>query len=177
MDEFMKKLNNYEKVGVPKGAGTDSSEMSLGMFLDDLRFGLQFLILGGAVTTTTMKVLIDGKGVVGAVDGGKGKAPRGRRSWTRVEEDALIQCLLGIMNDGWKADNGFKTGKSGIGWNSTSNTLDIIDETVWDAQRKADSGVKSLRYKSFPYYDSWLDIFGKDRATGEHAADPIQFKR
>ncbi|KAL8501368.1 hypothetical protein ACS0TY_020783 [Phlomoides rotata] len=117
--------------------------------------------------------VFDGKGVVGAVDGEKGKAPRGRRSCTRAEEDALIQCLLGIMNDGWKADNGFKTGKSGIGWNSTSNTLNIIDETVWDAQRKANSGVKSLRYKSFLYYDSWLDIFRKDRATGEHAADPV----
>ncbi|KAL8507880.1 hypothetical protein ACS0TY_018433 [Phlomoides rotata] len=162
------------------------------------------------------KVLMDGKGVVGDVHGEKGKAPRGRRSWTRAEEDALVQCLLGIVNDGWKADNGFKAGfqrelekgmrklipgtdilatphinskihvwkkeygtlsdllgKSGIGWNSTSNTLDIIDETVWDTQRKADASVKSLRYKSFPYYDSWLDIFGKDRATGENAADPV----
>ncbi|KAL8534383.1 hypothetical protein ACS0TY_010412 [Phlomoides rotata] len=159
---------------------------------------------------------MDGKGIVGGDDSEKGKAPRGCRSWTRVEEDALIQCLLGIVNDGWKVDNGFKASfqrelekgmrkllpgtdilatphinskihvwkkkygtlsdllsKSGIGWNSISNTLDIIGETVWDAQRKVDSGVKSLRYKSFPYYDSWLDIFGKDRATGEYAADPI----
>ncbi|KAL8457352.1 hypothetical protein ACS0TY_035274 [Phlomoides rotata] len=50
--------------------------------------------------------------------------------------------------------------KSGIGWNSTTNTIDVLDETVWDAQKK-------------PYYESWLDIFGKDRATREHAADPI----
>ncbi|KAL8470002.1 hypothetical protein ACS0TY_032755 [Phlomoides rotata] len=40
----------------------------------------------------------------------KGKVTRGRRSWTKVEEDALIQCLVGIVNDGWKADNGFKAG-------------------------------------------------------------------
>ncbi|KAL8548335.1 hypothetical protein ACS0TY_007601 [Phlomoides rotata] len=30
-----------------------------------------------------------------------------------------------------------------------------------------------MRYKSWPYYGHWLDIFGKDRATGEHAVDPI----
>ncbi|KAK4381928.1 hypothetical protein Sango_2919900 [Sesamum angolense] len=28
-----------------------------------------------------------------------------------------------------------------------------------------------LRYKSFPYYSSWCDIFGNDKATGEHAKD------
>ncbi|KAL8461845.1 hypothetical protein ACS0TY_033075 [Phlomoides rotata] len=80
------------------------------------------------------------------------------------------------LNDGWKADNGFKAGfqrelekgmrkllpgtdlvekphisskihvwkkeyrslsdllsKSGIGWNSTTQTIDVMDETVWTA--------------------------------------------
>ncbi|KAL8515186.1 hypothetical protein ACS0TY_014048 [Phlomoides rotata] len=41
-------------------------------------------------------------------DSGKGKALRGHRSWSRVEEDALIHCLTDIVNDGWKAENGFK---------------------------------------------------------------------
>ncbi|KAL8534768.1 hypothetical protein ACS0TY_010701 [Phlomoides rotata] len=146
----------------------------------------------------------------------KVKASRGRRSWTRAEEEALIQCLTTIVNEGWKADNGFKAGfqrelekgmrkllpstdisatphinskihvwkkeyglltdllsKSGIGWNSTTYTLDINDEAVWDAQRRVDPGVKGMRAKSWPYYESWVDIFGKDRATGEHAVDPI----
>ncbi|KAL8515213.1 hypothetical protein ACS0TY_014068 [Phlomoides rotata] len=40
----------------------------------------------------------------------KGKASRGRRSWSRVEEDSLIGCLIDIVNDGWKTDNGFKAG-------------------------------------------------------------------
>ncbi|KAL8518517.1 hypothetical protein ACS0TY_009764 [Phlomoides rotata] len=123
----------------------------------------------------------------------KGKTTRARRSWTRIEEDALIRYLLDIVSDGWKADNGFKAGfqrelekgmrkllpktdivatphinskihvwkkeyavlsdllsKSGIGWNSSTNTLDIVDEAVCQ----------------------WTDIFGKDRATGEGAADP-----
>ncbi|KAL8536394.1 hypothetical protein ACS0TY_011855 [Phlomoides rotata] len=45
-----------------------------------------------------------GNGVV------KGKAFRGRRSWSRVEEDALIHCLIDIVNDEWKTENGFKAG-------------------------------------------------------------------
>ncbi|PIN18793.1 hypothetical protein CDL12_08530 [Handroanthus impetiginosus] len=28
-----------------------------------------------------------------------------------------------------------------------------------------------MLYKSFPLYQSWCEIFGKDRATGEHAED------
>ncbi|KAL8550958.1 hypothetical protein ACS0TY_000149 [Phlomoides rotata] len=40
----------------------------------------------------------------------KKKSTRGRRSWSRVEEDALIHYLTDIVNDGWKVDNGFKAG-------------------------------------------------------------------
>ncbi|KAL8486585.1 hypothetical protein ACS0TY_023319 [Phlomoides rotata] len=115
----------------------------------------------------------------GGIEQEKFKSTRARRSWTMIEEDALIQCLLDIVSDGWKADNGFKAGfqrelekvmrkllpgtdiaatphinskihvwkkrvrssvsdllsNSGIGWNSSTNTLDIQDEFVWD-QRK-----------------------------------------
>ncbi|KAL8503744.1 hypothetical protein ACS0TY_022457 [Phlomoides rotata] len=46
----------------------------------------------------------------GNLDGGKGKATRGRCSWSKIEEDELIQCLYDIVSDGWKADNGFKAG-------------------------------------------------------------------
>ncbi|KAL8463379.1 hypothetical protein ACS0TY_034153 [Phlomoides rotata] len=146
----------------------------------------------------------------------KKKSTRGRRSWSRVEEDALIHCLTDIVNDGWKADNGFKAGflrelekgmrrnlpatdilanphinskihvwkkeysalsdllsKSGIGWNSTTSMIDVEDEGVWDACKRADPQVKGIRYKTWPYYSYWLEIFGKDRATGENAMDPI----
>ncbi|KAL8471340.1 hypothetical protein ACS0TY_028849 [Phlomoides rotata] len=40
----------------------------------------------------------------------KGKAVRARRSWSKFEEDALIHCITDIVNDGWKAKNGFKAG-------------------------------------------------------------------
>ncbi|KAL8521810.1 hypothetical protein ACS0TY_012103 [Phlomoides rotata] len=159
---------------------------------------------------------MDGNVGGGTQDVDKGKSTRGWRTWSKIEEDALVQCLTDIMNDGWKADNGFRCGfhrelekgmwklligtdivanphinskihvwkkeygalsdllsKSGISWNSTTNTIDVLDKTVWDAQKKIDPKVVSMRHKSWPYYESWLDIFGKDRATGEHAADPI----
>ncbi|KAL8501485.1 hypothetical protein ACS0TY_020855 [Phlomoides rotata] len=46
----------------------------------------------------------------GGVEPEKGKTTRVRRSWTKIEEDALIRYLLDIVSDGWKADNGFKAG-------------------------------------------------------------------
>ncbi|KAL8540983.1 hypothetical protein ACS0TY_002314 [Phlomoides rotata] len=65
----------------------------------------------------------------------------------------------------WKKEYGSLSdllSKSGIGWDSMTQTIDVIDETVWTAQKM-----------SFPYYEHWLNIFGKDRATGENVVDPI----
>ncbi|KAL8462396.1 hypothetical protein ACS0TY_033431 [Phlomoides rotata] len=140
----------------------------------------------------------------------KGKTSRGRRSWSTMEEDALIRCLTNIVNDGWKVENGFKGGfqrelekgmhrilpgidilvnpyinskihvckkeysalsdllsKSGIGWNSTTSMIEVEDEKVWDASRWG------IRFKTWPYYTQWLEIYGKDRATGENAVNPM----
>ncbi|KAL8543416.1 hypothetical protein ACS0TY_004088 [Phlomoides rotata] len=63
--------------------------------------------------------------------------------------------------------------KSEIGWNSTTYTLDIIDESVWDSHKWVDPHVKTMRHKSWPYHENWLDIFGKDRAIEKNAADPL----
>ncbi|KAL8466355.1 hypothetical protein ACS0TY_035454 [Phlomoides rotata] len=159
---------------------------------------------------------MDGSGSGGLGDGEKGKNVRSRRSWTKLEEDALVLCLIEIVNNGWKSDNGFRAGfqrelekemralipgtnllatphinskihqwkkdygslfdvlsKSGVGWNCTTHTLDVIDEGVWEAQNKADPHLKGMRFKSWSYYEQWQDIFGRDRATGEHAAAAI----
>ncbi|KAL8470142.1 hypothetical protein ACS0TY_032856 [Phlomoides rotata] len=148
---------------------------------------------------------MDGSRKSGLGDGEKGKTVRNQRSGSKLEEDALVLCLVEIVNNGWKADNGFKAGfprelekgmrallpgtdivanphinsmihvwkKNYIGWNWTTNTLDIIDEWVWESKKKADPHVKGMGFKSWPYYLQWQDIFGKDRATREHAADAI----
>ncbi|KAL8475712.1 hypothetical protein ACS0TY_028392 [Phlomoides rotata] len=144
------------------------------------------------------------------------KQVRGRRSWSRIEEDALIHCLIDVVNDGWKAENGFRAGfqrelergmkrkfpgtdiiatphinskihawkkeygtlsdllsKSGIGWNSTTSMIDVEDESVWEGCRRVNPNLKGFRHKTWPYYTQWIEIFGKDRATGENAVDPI----
>ncbi|KAL8476051.1 hypothetical protein ACS0TY_028645 [Phlomoides rotata] len=153
---------------------------------------------------------MDGSGNSGLGDGEKGKIVRNRRSWSKLEEDALVLYLVEIVNNGWKDDNGFKArfqrelekgmrallpgidiianphinskdygslfdalSKTGIGWNWSTNTLEIIDEWVWESKKKADPHVKGMRFKSWSYYLQWQDIFGKDRATREHTADAM----
>ncbi|KAL8516639.1 hypothetical protein ACS0TY_015051 [Phlomoides rotata] len=138
----------------------------------------------------------------------RAKVSRGHRSWSKIEEDALILCLTNIVLEGWKSENDFKAGfqrelekgmrkiipstdlvanphinskihvwkkeygalsdllsKSGIGWNSTTSMLEIEDEGVWESCKRADPYVKGLRYKTWPYFPQWVEIFGKDRAT------------
>ncbi|KAL8518827.1 hypothetical protein ACS0TY_009976 [Phlomoides rotata] len=146
----------------------------------------------------------------------KVKIVRGRRSWTKTEKDALIQCMTNIVSEGWKAENGLRAGfqrelergirkllpgsdiltmphinskihvwkkehgalsdllsKSGIGWNSTNSMIKIKDESVWESCKRADPHVKGVRFKTWPYYTHWIEIFGKDSTTGENAVDPI----
>ncbi|KAL8537101.1 hypothetical protein ACS0TY_012329 [Phlomoides rotata] len=143
------------------------------------------------------------------------KQVRGRRSWSRIEEDALIHYLIDVVNDGWKAENGFRAGfqrelergmkrkfpgtdivatphinskihvwkkeygtlsdllsKSGIGWNSTTSMIDVEDESCL-GRLTSDPNLKGFRHKTWLYYTQWIDAFGKDRATGENAVDPI----
>ncbi|KAL8505112.1 hypothetical protein ACS0TY_016353 [Phlomoides rotata] len=50
------------------------------------------------------------RGNVVAPNVDKGEVVRARRSWSKAEEDALIHCLIDIVNDGWKTKNGFKVG-------------------------------------------------------------------
>ena len=46
----------------------------------------------------------------------------------------------------------------------------ILTGISWSLQRDTDA--KHLRNKTFPYFDEWIQIFGKDRATGEFAEGP-----
>ncbi|KAL8549914.1 hypothetical protein ACS0TY_008666 [Phlomoides rotata] len=71
----------------------------------------------------------------------------------------------------WKKEYGALSdllSKSGIGWNSSTSMIEVADEEVWDSSRQV-----NVRFKSWSYYPQWLDIFGKDRATGESAVDQI----
>lgn len=58
--------------------------------------------------------------------------------------------------------------RSGIGWNDTDKMIDVKD-VDWNEYVKADPNARLMRHKSWPFYHDWCEIFGKDRATGEHA--------
>ncbi|KAH6793594.1 hypothetical protein C2S52_004071 [Perilla frutescens var. hirtella] len=74
----------------------------------------------------------------------------------------------------WKRDYGtilsILTGRTGVGWNDSTKMIDANDD-IWDAAIKVDKNARVMRYKSWPYYHDWCEIFGKDRATGEQAED------
>ncbi|KAG8363740.1 hypothetical protein BUALT_Bualt19G0053700 [Buddleja alternifolia] len=59
--------------------------------------------------------------------------------------------------------------RSGFGWNSTSNTITVSRDEVWDNYVKSDVNARTMRHKSWPLFDDWCEIFGKDRATRENA--------
>ncbi|KAL8519177.1 hypothetical protein ACS0TY_010202 [Phlomoides rotata] len=65
--------------------------------------------------------------------------------------------------------------KSGIGWNSTTSMIDVEDESVWEGCHRVSRFVK-LSIELNPYLALLYTMdrdFGKDRATGENAVDPI----
>ncbi|KAI8539112.1 hypothetical protein RHMOL_Rhmol09G0155700 [Rhododendron molle] len=63
---------------------------------------------------------------------------------------------------------------SGFGWNHTTNSIVVDDENVWKEYEKSNPKAKGLNGKSFPMYESWQFLFGRDRATGELAEDAAE---
>ncbi|PIN09418.1 hypothetical protein CDL12_18005 [Handroanthus impetiginosus] len=60
--------------------------------------------------------------------------------------------------------------RSRFGWNDSTNMI-VVEESIWEKHVKVDPNARTMHFKSFPFYLLWCDIFGKDRATGEHAQD------
>ncbi|KAL8523454.1 hypothetical protein ACS0TY_013420 [Phlomoides rotata] len=92
------------------------------------------------------------------------------------ETDIVANPHINLKIHVWKKEYGALSNllsKSGIGWNSTTSMIEIEDEGVWNSCRQADPHVKGLWYKTWLYYPHWIEIFGKDRTTGENAVDPI----
>ncbi|KAG8387766.1 hypothetical protein BUALT_Bualt02G0055400 [Buddleja alternifolia] len=112
--------------------------------------------------------------------GGPKKGVSTKRSWSQREEEVLISALKDIIAQGWKATMASRlvTSKSlnitcGIGWNDTTKMVEANDD-AWDGYVKTDSNARLMHYKSWPLYDDWVEIFGKDRATGEQAEDFVE---
>ncbi|KAL0401316.1 UNVERIFIED_CONTAM: hypothetical protein Slati_4161500 [Sesamum latifolium] len=58
-------------------------------------------------------------------------------------------------------------GKSGFGWDDSRCMITVDSQEVWDEYCKIDSSARTMRYKSWPFFSAWREIFGKDRAVGE----------
>ncbi|OMO86714.1 hypothetical protein COLO4_20957 [Corchorus olitorius] len=60
---------------------------------------------------------------------------------------------------------------SGLGWNEKDKCI-RRENDVWESWLQGHPQAKVIRGKTFPYLHEWGVIFGKDRATGEHAEGP-----
>ncbi|KAL1562982.1 hypothetical protein AAHA92_05494 [Salvia divinorum] len=48
------------------------------------------------------------------------------------------------------------------------------DNDQWEQIVKVDNNARYMRFKSWPMFDEWKDIFGKDRATGSAGQDLLE---
>ncbi|KAL8473855.1 hypothetical protein ACS0TY_030639 [Phlomoides rotata] len=65
----------------------------------------------------------------------------------------------------WKKHHGciqLALGETGCGFNTSTKILDLL---------RKDPTVSGMRYKLWPYYEDWLEVFGNDRAVGVPAED------
>ncbi|KAL8487191.1 hypothetical protein ACS0TY_023745 [Phlomoides rotata] len=130
-------------------------------------------------------------GVVGGQDGEKGKTTRGRRTWSKIEEDALIMCLTDIVNNSWKADNGFKPGfqrELEKGMRKRLPGIDLVAnphinskihvwkkeyESLFDLLSKSGIGWNCITNTIDVLDEEAWETQKRDRAIGEHAADAM----
>ncbi|KAL0401179.1 UNVERIFIED_CONTAM: hypothetical protein Slati_4147800 [Sesamum latifolium] len=101
-----------------------------------------------------------------------------RRAWSNHEEEVLINGLKSIVSSGWKCDNGFRNGYLTHLENFMARALpncEIKADPHITSKIQIDPNAKNMRFKSWPYFGAWREIFGKDRATGDSARDPMEF--
>ncbi|KAL1534751.1 hypothetical protein AAHA92_30891 [Salvia divinorum] len=63
--------------------------------------------------------------------------------------------------------------RSGVGFNVHGDYKIDIDDDQWAQVVQADNNAKFMRNKSWPFWEDWKCIFGKDRATGG-GAEPVE---
>ncbi|KAI8556544.1 hypothetical protein RHMOL_Rhmol05G0261700 [Rhododendron molle] len=68
-------------------------------------------------------------------------------------------------------------GLSGFGWDDVNKRI-VVEKDVWENYEKAHpKKAKNLYGKTFPYFDDWQFMFGKDRATGAGVETPASMGR
>ncbi|KAL0416419.1 UNVERIFIED_CONTAM: hypothetical protein Slati_3473800 [Sesamum latifolium] len=69
----------------------------------------------------------------------------------------------------WKKNYGSLVammGKSGFGWDDARCMITVDNQDIWNEYCKINSSARTMRYKSWPFFTAWREIFGKDRAVG-----------
>ncbi|KAF5951157.1 hypothetical protein HYC85_009101 [Camellia sinensis] len=61
---------------------------------------------------------------------------------------------------------------SGFGWNDSEKMILVDSDQVWENYVKREPDAKGARNVPFIYYEDWVILFGKDRATGVLAEGP-----
>ncbi|KAL8480719.1 hypothetical protein ACS0TY_027311 [Phlomoides rotata] len=61
-------------------------------------------------------------------------------------------------------------GETGCGFNTSIKILDCTNIT-WAKVIRKDPTVSGMRYKPWPYYEDWMEVFGNDCVVGEPAED------
>ncbi|KAL0311987.1 UNVERIFIED_CONTAM: hypothetical protein Sradi_5598000 [Sesamum radiatum] len=76
----------------------------------------------------------------------------------------------------WKKNYGTLVGmmgKSGLGWDDSRNMVTVDSQDVWEEHCKVDPTARTMRYKSWPYFPAWREIFGRDRADGVRTVETV----
>ncbi|KAG8364693.1 hypothetical protein BUALT_Bualt18G0025000 [Buddleja alternifolia] len=58
--------------------------------------------------------------------------------------------------------------RSSFGWNSTSKTITVSSDDVWDNYVKTNVNARTMRHKSWPLFDDWKKKTTLNEATGDH---------
>ncbi|PIN11029.1 hypothetical protein CDL12_16373 [Handroanthus impetiginosus] len=61
---------------------------------------------------------------------------------------------------------------SGFNWDTTNQTAEAPLD-VWNVYIKTYPKALTLKGKPFPHYEAWMEIYGKDSGTGDHAMNWI----
>ncbi|KAF9620965.1 hypothetical protein IFM89_015787 [Coptis chinensis] len=78
-----------------------------------------------------------------------------------------VRSRLKTMRLSWQVvKHAVEASGFGLSFNKETKRIDT-DENAWESYVKAHPLAKTLRQKSFPYYDECCLIFGNDYATGE----------
>ncbi|XP_057771018.1 uncharacterized protein LOC130990801 [Salvia miltiorrhiza] len=71
----------------------------------------------------------------------------------------------------WKRQYSFLSGlisKSGNSWNPIQKKVECTKES-WDEMYKGYTPMRNKMDDPWPFYEDWIEIFGKDRATGDNS--------